>query len=210
MDNLPKYKKSLKELNKYYIRRSVPRTFDGPFSPSIKLQILLASSMLRMQVLGDELLSIANQNYFLSAMSTLRMMFEELIALTFVLERLSSSLEIEKKIVILDRAITGRRSGSNVRLKPFNILSMGEGAEKYLELKYPQFKGMYKEIYEFISEYVHPNGPARFHFWSNDPTTIYFKVPPIVPGDINAIFNYGCLTIGMYQLIHKTLKRIPL
>lgn len=200
------YKKSLKQLKKYYIRRKLTRTFTGQFPLPIKQQILLTSSMLRMQVLGEEFLMITNQNQFLSAMGTLRMMFEELIALTFVLEKLSSPLSIKQKEKVLDKAIVGIKSGKKVQVTPFNILTMGNGAEKYLEKTYPQLAGMYNEMYEFISEYVHPNGPARFHFWTNDAVAIYFKIPPMTLDDTNLLFNHGCLALDMYHLVHKTLK----
>ncbi|MEO6077366.1 MAG: hypothetical protein ABIP54_01095 [Candidatus Andersenbacteria bacterium] len=203
------YKKDLKKVSKLYARRKLLRATDYPFNVSVKLQILLTSSFLKLECLGTDLLEIVKQERFFVSMAILRMMFEELIALTFVLWKLQQIDSREDAEKVLEKATIGRRTAKPA-LPSFNIMTMGKGAEEYITNNYPQLAGMYNDTYEFLSEYVHPNGPSRHHFWERDENAIYFKQPPFAGEDKDMILNYGCMTLNMYALIYTSLRKVKL
>lgn len=203
------FQKYLKRIGKFYVRRKLVLKRAHPFDLPTKLQILLSSSMIKTQFLAEDLEANIEQKRFFGAMASIRMMLEELMVLTFVLRKLNKISEVKKINELLNKVTLGRRT-ANPQVKPFNILTVGEDAEKYLKETYPKLAGMYEEIYDFISEYVHPNGPSRHHFWYKDDEVIYIRKPAFTSDDANELYNYGCMVLGAYEIIHGQLKKVKL
>lgn len=204
-----KYRQRAKLLKKNYFRRQIDLNKDYPFNNEIKKDIFLATSILRMQDLTDDLLALVEQRRFLASMAVLRIMFEETIAVTFTVSTLDSlgDSNPQKAQRILDKLNVGIRSGGKY-LKPYHVSDLQREAEKYVQTLKPSLKGVYEESVDFLSEYVHPNGPGRFEHWQTDKDYLIFKPKAMDSEDAKMILNYGCLVLGLYQYVFSKLKKI--
>lgn len=203
------FRKSLKELGSLYILKRLSLEKAHPFKLPIKLQILLSSSMFKIQTHSEDLIAQIEQERFFSAIASIRMMLEEAMVITFALSELDKLSDEDKLDDFFNKLTIGRKT-QDPKVAPYNINTVGETAEKFLKEKYPKLAGLYRDTYDYLSEYVHPNGPSRHYFWKRDGKTIHFRKPPFTTTDAVELYTYGCMTLDIYQLIYKQIKKLKL
>lgn len=201
------FTKSLKDLDDMVVIKEIIKS--PPYTPDLKRRILITTSALKTKLLGEEFYKQIKVERFFSSLATLRMIFEETILLTFVLSKIEKSkdpLEVDR---ILVRVATGRRTRSTQGIEPYNIITMGEEAEKYLTRNFKNLEGMFRETYTLMSDYVHPNAPSHYYFFQDygDKIKFVYKKKPSEQ-NIWMVLNNGCMTLDMYTVIWFRLSKI--
>ncbi len=203
--------KILKSLEDHLIITSIPK--NSVSLPSAKMGILLTTSVLKIKLLGLDLIELVNNHKFLVAMATLRMIFEELVLLIFVLSKLEKLPDWPSTEYVLTRVLVGRHSRDETDIppekKPYNIVTALEEAEKYADKLPGDTKGKFDETYTFISDFVHPNAPTRYYFWQivgESVTFVYRK--EVGRDDLGSILNYTSITLKLYLHIWTKLNEL--
>jgi hypothetical protein len=83
-------------------------------------------------------------------------------------------------------------------------------AEKYIGSKDEKMKGIFENTYSFISDFVHPNAPSRFHFMKNYGSKKRVSTSPTTDNDVKMLLNYACMTAALYLLNIQKLLRFDL
>lgn len=204
------FNKALQKLDNQIIIKEVSKSKpNNPWHPRIKLEIFLTTSLLKMKLLGVELSELVNDKKFFSSMAVLRMLFEELILLTFVLSKLSKAKNLKQVDYVVSKVSTGRKTRKKPGCMPYNIISTMEEAEKYIGKEFKELVGMFENSYTFISDFVHPNAPSRFYFFKDLGDKIHFVFNyKAEDQDIGMVLNYSCMCLKMYIIIWERLKSL--
>ncbi len=200
----------LHDLEKLPIKRTFERVIFS--EPATKLGTLIASSTAKVEIINEELLSAILDRKFFTSLSLLRMLFEEVILITFTLSKLEKSKNLENADHILTRIAVGLKTKLRVdeHIEPYNIHTTLEEAEHYIELKDSKLKGIFEETYTFISEYVHPNAPSRYHFNRTYGSKVRITKVSTTEDDLKMILNYACMALGLYLYVMKPLLKVDI
>lgn len=207
------YKKQIENLDNFTIITSIDKKLVG--ISSYKIGIYLTTSLLKIRLLSSELIDLIDQDKFFSSMGVLRMIFEETVLLTFALTKIEKAKNWDSLDHFITRLSVGRHTGRNEKdtadKKPYNIKTALDDAEKYISKNEPQLTGVFESTYTFISDYVHPNAPSRYYFFSIKNEKVHFLLKTKVHDkDKGLVLNYGCMTLKLYELFWKRINNIKL
>ncbi len=170
-------------------------------TPQTRLGVIIATATIKIIGQTEELLAAILEKKFFSSLAILRMIFEEVILITFLLSKLEKAKTLEQANHVLLRISTGTASyaGRDGDIpKPYNIHATLEEAEKYLSSVDESLKGIFEETYSFISDYVHPNAPSHFYFMRNYGVSKRIISPPTTEKDMKMLLNYACMAVGLF------------
>lgn len=184
-------------------------------TPQIKLGIYLTTSGMKTHLLGKEVMKLVNENRFFPAIATLRMMFEEIVLMIFVLSKMENKKDWEEAYYLLTKVNIGRKTRKQKEIpeqkRPYNVVTALETAEKYLTKKDKKMQGILDETYTVISDYVHPNAPSRYFFWEESGDKIKFVYRKKVGDqDLGMILNYTCMIMKLYNYAWSKLNDVKL
>ncbi len=185
--------------------------------PKIKLGIFLTTSGMKTHLLGKEINQLIHENRFFPAVATLRMMFEEVVLLIFVLSKMKKKKSWEDAYYLLTKLNIGRRirdvEDKDIpdNQKPYNIISALDEAEKYLSSVDSNLSETLSRTYTVISDYVHPNAPSRYFFWEESGEKIKFVYRmKVSEQDLGMILNYTCMTVKLFIYSWTKLNEIKM
>lgn len=207
------FNKSILEMDSFDVIKDVHKS--RVREPHIKYGLFLTTSALKTKLLSKEILSLTKENRFFPAIATLRMFFEELILVIFVLSRMEKQTSWNSADGFLTKLNIGRMTGRNknvpAELLPFRIGKALKETEKYVGKNFPKFPGKFRKIYTFISDYVHPNAPTRYHFWkvTEDKLNLVYH-DRVGEQDLGMVLNYAVMILKFYKIIWKRLHAVSL
>lgn len=181
-----------------------------------KLAILRTTSLLRIYFLSNKLLKLLSMNDLLLSMACLRLMLEEVGILGQILSICETSQNNGEIDILLNRASAGFYSGRGnkkeipIEQKPLRVGNALDESEKYIKAKNPELEGIFQETYDFISEYVHPNGPSRFIFFKQERDLANFLLPSTNSDDRSMILNYGSMILNLYEYFLLKLEKLDM